>query len=249
MILPRFHGRPVSLKPGRLFIPGPQEVFMIPLQSFFPFWQSLAPSQQALLTARAAPRRSAAGEVLHWGGDDCAGLFLVSSGRLRVYTLSQEGREITLYRLGEGDICLFSASCMIRNIQFDLYVAAETDTEYWVVPAEDYRGLMQQSAPLANYTSQIMAERFSNVMWLMEQVLWKRQDQRLAAFLLEEKKMARSNTLRLTHEAIANHLGTAREVVTRMLRYFQEEGWIRLARGTVTMTDEKSLDRLARAEL
>ena len=92
-----------------------------------------------------------------------------------------------------------------------------------------------------------MASRFSEVMWLMEQVLWKRFDRRLAGFLLEVSALEETSSLRITHEAIANHLGTAGELVTRVLRYFQTEGMVRLARGVVALTDREKLRALQNA--
>ena len=151
---------------------------------------------------------------------------------------------MTLYRLFSGDICLFTASCVMKNLQFDLMIQAEKDTTFWVIPAPIYRSVTERSAPLANYTNELMAAHLSEVMWLMEQILWGRMDQRLAAFLLEESLLEGSDNLRITHERIANHLGTAREVVTRMLRYFQSEGMVRLARGTVELRDKRKLERL-----
>ena len=104
---------------------------------------------------------------------------------------------------------------------------------------------MDESAPVANYTNEVMAERFSDVMWLIEQILWKSFDKRLAAFLLEESALENSTTLKTTHETIGHHLGSPREVVTRMLRYFQEEGLVRLSRGTVELLDTARLPTLA----
>ena len=169
---------------------------------------------------------------------------MVRTGQLRAYILSDEGREITLYRLFEGDMCLLSAPCMIRSIQFDVTVETEKDTEVWIIPPNVYQEVMEQSAPLACYTLELMATRFSEVMWLMEQVMWKSLDKRLAAFLLEESTIEDSDTLKLTHETIANHLGSPREVITRMLRYFQSEGIVRLSRGAVTITDDAALEAL-----
>ena len=181
------------------------------------------------------------GTVLHSGGADCAGLLLVKSGQLRAYILSDEGREITVYRLFDRDLCLFSASCMLRSVQFDITIEAEKDTRLWVIPADAYKQVMEQSAPAANYTNEIMAGRFSEVMWLIEQIMWKSLDKRVAAFLLEEVSIEGEDRLRLTHETIANHLGTHREVITRMLRYFQNEGMVRLARGVVELLDKERL--------
>ncbi len=208
---------------------------------YFPVWDKLTPAQQERLSQGAILRRAKKGAVLHSGTMDCLGLLLVREGQLRAYIYSESGREITIYRLFERDICLFSASCILQSIQFDITVEAEKDSQFWVIPPALYKSIMEQSAPLANYTNQIMASRFTDVMWLVEQIMWKSLDQRLAAFLLEESRLEDSQILKLTHEKIANHMGTAREVVTRMLRYFQDEGVVSLSRGAVTILDSEKL--------
>lgn len=207
------------------------------LEAFFPgVWDKLTDAQRRALESAASPRRLEAGEQLS-GAGECVGLLAVRSGRLRAYMISDTGREITLYRLFERDICLFSASCVMRGLQFDVSIEAEQPSEVLVVSPEVYKRVMEESAPLANYTNELMASRFSEVMWLVEQILWKSFDRRLAAFLLEESALESSDELRITHERIAAHLGTAREVVTRMLRYFQSEGLVSLSRGTVRIAD------------
>ncbi len=210
---------------------------------FFPMWTNLTESQRQTLTSAALPRHCKKGELLHTGAD-CMGLILVKSGQLRVFSLSEEGREITLYRLFDRDICLFSASCMMQNIQFDIAVSTEKESEILVIPADLYRSVMDESAPLANYTNEVMASRFSEVMWLMEQILWKSFDKRLAEFLLSEAATEGNNILSVTHETVGNHLGNPREVVTRMLKYFQSEGMVRLARGTIEITDTEKLQKI-----
>ena len=175
---------------------------------------------------------------------DCTGLLLVKSGQLRAYILSDEGREITIYRLFDRDMCLFSASCMMRSIQFEVVIEAEKDTELWIIPAEIYQNMMKESAPISNYTNELMATRFSDVMWLMEQVMWKSLDKRVAAFLLEEMAIEGTDQLKITHETIANHLGSHREVITRMLRYFQNEGMVKLSRGMIEIIDAPKMKEL-----
>ena len=216
-------------------------------QSCFPVWNQLSAAQQERILGSLSERSVKKGALLHNGGADCTGLLVVRSGQLRAYILSEEGREITIYRLFDRDICLFSASCVMRSVQFDVTVAAEKDTDLWVIPAEVYRQLMEESAPLANYTNELMAGRFSEVMWLVEQVMWRSMDQRIASFLLEEAAIEGTNRLAITHETIANHLGTHREVVTRMLRYFRSEGMVELSRGVVELTDEAKLRALQSA--
>jgi len=213
-------------------------------QSYFPIWNKLTPAQQAQFLSSLMERKVSRGTVLHNGSTDCTGLLLVKSGQLRAYILSEGGREITLYRLFERDMCLFSASCIMRSIQFEVTIEAEKDTELWIIPAEIYQSMMEESAPVSNYTNELMATRFSDVMWLMEQVLWKSLDKRVAAFLLEEMSIEGTNQLRITHETIANHLGSHREVITRMLRYFQSEEMVRLSRGMIEITNDKKLNQL-----
>lgn len=217
--------------------------------AYLPFWKDLTPQQQQTLTAQASLRQFPKGAMVHGGGGDCAGLILPTAGQLRVYLLTEEGKELTLYRLFPRDMCLFSASCIMRGIQFDVLVSAERDTEAFHIPAAVYEELMRTSAAVANYTNELMATRFSDVMWLMDQILSKKMDSRLAAFLLDESRLEDSTSLPLTHDQIARHLGTAREVVTRMLKYFQTEGLVRLSRGGVELTAPEALEELAKNSL
>ena len=210
-------------------------------QEYFPIWDQLRPEQQDKILNSLIFKSVTKGTVLHNGSMDCTGLLLIKSGQLRAYILSDEGREITIYRLFDRDLCLFSASCMLRSIQFEITIEAEKDSELWIIPPDVYQGIMAESAPVANYTNELMASRFSEVMWLMEQVMWKSLDKRLAAFLLDEASIEGINSLKITHEVIANHLGSHREVITRMLRYFQSEGMVKLSRGMVTILDEAKL--------
>ena len=213
-------------------------------QEYFPIWDQLRPEQQDKILNSLIFKSVTKGTVLHNGSMDCTGLLLIKSGQLRAYILSDEGREITIYRLFDRDLCLFSASCMLRSIQFEITIEAEKDSELWIIPPDVYQGIMAESAPVANYTNELMASRFSEVMWLMEQVMWKSLDKRLAAFLLDEASIEGTNSLKITHEVIANHLGSHREVITRMLRYFQREGMVKLSRGMVTILDEAKLQGL-----
>ena len=214
------------------------------LANFFPIWDKLTPAQQERIRSTSILHSVKGGTMLHSGGPDCLGLLLVKSGQLRAYMLSDEGREVTISRFFEMDMCLFSASCVMSNMLFDVFIEAEKDSEIWVIPACLYQNLMEESLPLANHYHNLITSHLSDVMWLMEQIMWKSFDKRLAKFLLEEIALEGTNSLKITHERIANHLGTAREVVTRMLRYFQSEGMVKLTRGTVDITDEKKLRKL-----
>ncbi len=214
-------------------------------EEYFPVIRKLTKEQQKRIQEAVTEKSVEKGTVLHDGAADCTGLLVVQSGMLRAYILSEEGREITLYRLFERDVCLFSASCMMSGIQFEVTIEAEKDTRVWVIPTKVWKQLNEESAVLANYTNELMADRFTNVMWLIEQIMWKSFDKRLAEFLLEEVSVEGTSLLKITHEVIGNHLGTAREVVTRMLRYFQNEGMVKLSRGMVEITDTAGLEEVA----
>ena len=134
---------------------------------------------------------------------------------------------------------------MVKSILFDVIVEAEQDTEILHIPVDVYRDLMDNSAAVANFTNELMAARFSDVMWLMDQVLNKKIDSRLAAFLLEESGLDESRKLSITHDQIARHMGTAREVITRMLKAFQADGLVKLTRGGIELLNEKRLTELA----
>lgn len=215
------------------------------LSTHFPIWDKLTPAQQKVISQSSQSRSVPRGTVLHNGSIDCLGLLLILSGQLRAYIISDEGREITLYRLFERDVCIFSASCIMRNIQFEVIIEAEKDSEIIVLPPHIYKKLMEESAAVANFSNQVMGSRFTEVMWLIEQIMWKSFDKRLASFLIEESVLDNTDSLKITHEKIANHLGTAREVVTRMLRYFQSEGLVKLSRGTIELTDKKRLEEIS----
>ena len=215
------------------------------LPEYFPMWDKLSADHRERLQEMSVLKPFKTGDILHDGGANCLGLLLVRSGQLRAYILSDEGREITICRFFEMDLCLFSAACVMPNLQYNIFVEAEKDSDIFIIPACLYQNLMDESLVLSNYSHNLITNHFSDVMWLMEQIMWKSFDKRLAEFLLDESALEQDDCLKLTHEKIANHLGTAREVVTRMLRYFQGEGMVRLTRGAVEVADRKKLEALA----
>ena len=215
----------------------------------FPFWDGLTEEQKTLLENNTQERVYGAGETVHDNRVDCVGLFVVLQGHLRVYTLSEEGRELTLYRLFERDMCLLSASCIIRGLHFDVMVEAGEETRVLHIPAALYQRLMDTSVAVARYTNELMASHFSEVMWLMDQVMNRKMDARIAALLVEESQLRQTDDLTVTHEQLANHLGTAREVVTRMLKHMQQEGLVRLHRGHVVLVERTKICRMAEGSL
>ena len=213
-------------------------------KDYFPIWAKLTAEQQQRIMEVVEFRRVAKGTHIHDSSADCLGLVVLKSGQLRTYILSEDGREITISRLFEYDVSLLSASCVMPDLQLNVMIEAEKESEFWSIPACLFKNLMEESAAVSGFANSLMGSNFSELMWLMEQIMWRSFDKRLAAFLVEEIQVEGSAELKITHEKIANHLGTAREVVTRMLRYFQTEGMVKLTRGAVEIVDEKKLAEL-----
>ena len=211
---------------------------------YLPIWDKLTADQQQRIANVIEFRKIKAGTRIHDSSSECLGLVLVRSGQLRAYILSEDGREITISRLLEYDVSLLSASCVMPDMQFNVMIEAEKDTEFWSIPACLFKNLVDESLAVSNYSRNLLSSNFSELMWLMEQIMWKSIDKRLADFLLEEAQLEDAGQLKITHEKIANHMGTAREVVTRMLRYFQSEGMVKLTRGTIEIVDREKLEAL-----
>jgi CRP/FNR family transcriptional regulator len=215
--------------------------------NYIPFWDKLTNDQQQRIAGVIEERKVLKGQHIHDSSADCLGLVMVRTGQLRAYILSADGREITVGRLFDYDTSLLSASCVMPDMQLNIMIEAEKDSEFWSIPACLFKNLAEESLAVANYSRDLLAGNYSELMWLMEQIMFKSFDKRLAAFLLEESRVEDTMQLKITHEKIANHMGTAREVVTRMLRYFQGEGMVELSRGTIDLTDRKKLKALCDA--
>lgn len=211
------------------------------LSRHFSVWDKLSQEEKDLLVRHTALLRYPKGAHIHSGEDNCIGVILVKSGMLRIYMLSEEGKEITLYRLYENDICSLSASCVLDGITFDVYIDAEEKSEVLLMGTSAFTELMKRNSVLENYIYKLATERFSDVMWAMQQILFMSFDKRLAIFLLDERSKSQDDVIHLTHEQIAKYMGSAREVVTRMLKYFANEGIVELSRGSIRILDRNRL--------
>ena len=209
-----------------------------------PFWASLTVDEQELLRQSAFIRRYEKGTYVHSSGQECLGLLLVLSGEIRSYLLSDEGREVTLFRLYPGELCVLSASCVISQISFDTQLSARQSSELLIIPAGTVAVLKEKNLSMRCFLYEQATQRFSDVMWAMQQILFKRLDQRLAAFLLEEYERGGSAAIRMTHEQIAQHISSAREAVARMLKQFGEDGLVELRRGVIILRDIEGLKML-----
>lgn len=215
------------------------------LTSTLPFWGKLNKQEQSKILNSTISKSYSPGECLHNGPEDCSGLFIVMEGQVRVYIFSETGKEITLYRLLDRDACIFSASCILKDITFDVYMDAEKETKTLLIPTRVYKELTTNSIVVSEFTNQLISQRFSDVMWVMEQVMFVKMDKRVAGFLLDQSILNGNNLITMTHETIARNLGTAREVITRMLKYLQTDGIVSLSRKGILIEDTAKLRALA----
>ena len=211
----------------------------------FPFWEGLSQWDKDTFLRSSFVTKFYRGQNVHDGGE-CTGVILVKSGSLRLYLLSDEGKEVTLYRLFPGDTCILSASCVLETLTFDVIIDAEEDSECVVVGGCAYEGVWQRSDEVKIFTYETALSRFSDIMWVVQQILFMSMDKRLAIFLLDEISKTGSDTVKLTHEQIAKYMGSAREVVTRMVKYFVSEGLVSASRSEgIKILDKKRLRSMA----
>ena len=215
------------------------------LAEHLPIWNQLSLYEQEVAVDATTLYSFKKGEHVHSAGFDCIGVLFAISGTLRAYMLSENGREITLFHINGDDCCVLSASCIMPLITFDIYLDALTDTVLLAIAPASFSDLMENNPHVDSFAYRQTAERFSEVMWVLHQVLFVSFDKRLAAFLVEESSQTGSTRLSMTHDQIARYIGSAREVVTRMLQYFQQEGFVRLSRGLITITDPSGLRRIS----
>lgn len=202
-----------------------------------PFWHDLTDRQKALVLENALLKKYNKGARLHYGSGECTGLEILQSGQIRVFINSSHGGEITLYRLLAGDICILSAACMIKNLDFDKHMEFEKASEVYVIPRSVYQILSDHNPMVKDFTLELISSRFSDVMWLVNQLVVSNMGQRLACALMERSQLSGNNTVYATHETIARDLGSAREVVTRLLKQFQLDGMVSLSRGQIQILD------------
>ena len=213
-------------------------------EHYFDFWKELSEAEVEFVCANTRKVSYPKGAYVHQGPLDCIGALLIRSGQLRVYTMSEDGREVTLYRLFVGDVGILSASCVLDALTFDVYIDAEEDTEVLLTDAAAFRRLVEGNIHVRCYAYELATQRLSDMLWKMQQVLFLSADRRFAIFLLEESAQNGSGEIHLTHEQIARYMGTAREVVSRMVKYFNQEGWIKNSRGCIKIIDRQALEQL-----
>ena len=209
-----------------------------------PFWKLLTDSEKELVQQNAVIRLYKKGTRVYSSERECLGMLFVMQGEMRTYLLSEEGREVTLFRIYPNDLCVLSASCVISQISFDTQMSAQKDTEALIIPPNIVLFLKEKNLSVRCFLYELATKRFSDVMWAMQQILFKRLDQRLALFLMQESQRLGTDTIHMTHEHIAQQISSAREAVARMLKQFSEDGLVGLKRGAIRLLDQKGLKAL-----
>lgn len=216
------------------------------LTEYMPFLKNLEENGLDLIAQTGSQSAYKSGEIILSREKECNGLVVVISGQLRAYFESEGGREITLYRLLPRDICILTASCVLKNITFEVTLEVEKSSEVLFIPATTWKKLADKSPLVKEFSMELVNERFSEVMWVMEQMVSKNMGQRVAAFLLEQSTLENSLTFPITHDIIAKNLGTAREVISRILKYLENDGLLKLSRGRIELKDIKRLREMSR---
>ncbi len=202
----------------------------------FPLFSDVPPALLDELLAGAQEVRAAAGTVLFDERQPCAGFPLVLEGDIRVTKAAPSGRGIVLYRVAPGEGCILSGGCLLGNSDYSATGVAETDVLLLRIPPGVFQKLMVQSEPFRRFVFGMYGERLGEVMQLVEAVAFQRLDARLAQLLIR-----RGPVVQATHQSLADELGSVREIVSRLLRSFEERGWVRLERERVTVLDLKAL--------
>lgn len=204
-----------------------------------PFLQSAPAEVMQALQANGQVGRLGVGEFICWEGDQCGQLAIVLAGVARVYKVGENGREITLYRVEAGDSCILTASCILSGSLFPAMAVVEQAVTALILPAPLLRQWLDEYAFWRDYVFRLLAKRLALIIATVEEIAFQRVDGRLAAFLLASEPVGQP--LSTTHQTIAYELGSAREVVSRLLKEFEREGLVLLARGTVTVVDATKL--------
>ncbi len=173
-------------------------------------------------------------------GDRADAIALLISGVVRVYKIGETGREITLYRFGNGESCILTANAILSQKNFPAIATVEKEANAVMIPAEIFRDWVSRYDLWREFVFDLLSERLSSVMEIVEEVAFHRMDERVIAFLLE--RLGQSDSIHITHQEIAAELGSSREVISRILEDFSTQGFIHVSRGTIKVLDRDGLE-------
>lgn len=213
------------------------------IEKYLTFWEKLEDTQKNLLLNSSAEKVFHKDDSIYSADEECLGVLLIKTGMLRVFILSEDGREVTLYRLYPGDTCVLSASCILNSINFEVHISAELETEAILINIAAFGKVANENVYVENFSLRNAMERFSEVMFAIEEILFSSIEKRLANYLLDQSDRVGGDQIKVTHDQIAKDIGSAREVVSRMLKVFQEAGLIEQGRGKIVIINEKGLEK------
>lgn len=212
------------------------------LQNSFKIWSKLSEEEKNILKKSVKRVKYNKGDIIYHDSKACLGLIIINKGTLRAFLESDTGKQITLYKLYKWDICLFSAACVMKDITFDINLECEEDIEMLLINTDQYTNILNKYPTINNYVTDILSSRFSDIMWILEQFVFHSLDKRLATYLLEQQ----SNNITTTHEKIANELGSAREVISRMLKHFENDNIVKLKRNNINILNTSKLEEISK---
>ena len=207
----------------------------------FPFWDNLKKEEKKELQTYSYLRHFDAGSIIHTQDSECLGVVKVLSGDVRIYMVSEEGKEVTLYHVGSEEVDVLSASCVVNQITFDTQMIAKEESDLLIIPVTILSKYKEENIYIRSFIYEILADRFSDVMWTMQQILFLKIDQRIASYLLDTANKTKSLELHMTHEQITEEINSAREVVARMMKHFQEDQILSMKRGVITIKNKDQL--------
>ena len=211
-----------------------------------PYWEYLTEDEKKRAAESAYIRHYVTGEQMYGPYVECVGMIHVLKGETRAYLLSDEGREVTLFRLEEGDNCIISAASVLAQINFESYMVVEQPASILIVPVKLFGELCENNIHVRCFAYELATQRFSQVVAAIEQTLFSRLDKRLAKYLLETYEKTGIRDIRMTQEELARQVNSVRETVGRMLKRFAGEGLIENRRGTVVLKDLEKLEKTAK---
>lgn len=216
-----------------------REVTFAELAQRFPFLKQATATVQQQLRPYTQLVQVPANTYVCWEGEACTSLTLLLAGTVRVYKVGENGREITLYRVEENQSCILTASCILSHLPFPALAVVETEAQAMMIPAPVVRGWVAEHEIWRTYLFGLLSERLSDVITTVEEVAFRRVDERIAELLIG--RASTNAPLAITHQQIAFEIGTAREVVSRILKDFERQGLIAQGRGSITISNRAGL--------
>lgn len=209
------------------------------LKETLPFFEKLSEEEKNEVISKSFITEYKKEEIVHSKNSACTGLLITLSGNFRVYISAPNGRQITLFKLYDRDICMLSAACAFKNLNYDVNLEAQTDSKAIILDSLLIKHLSQSNFSVMEFLLNLTQDKLSQVMYVLEQATFFSLDERITDYLLEQSRYQSSSTLYLTHENIANELGSSREVISRILKKFEKDNKLEISRGKIKIINLK----------